>query len=155
MNLVAHSCQLHRLPTVLRCAPSRSDVVYSFTGINHGDRPSKSRVCGMKRVHSLLERTSAAVCLNKSLGSYMIRTLNIRSWCTVSIAIPNVVPVKTQILQCSSRLWVPTSTYKTQLTSIWSISCNIHHLVHQQSQNKIQGQRFEKVPLATTGRQIQ
>jgi len=77
MNPVAHSCQLHGLPTVLRFAPSRSDVVCVFTGINHGERPSKSRVCVIKMVHSSLERMSADVCLKKSLGSYMIQTLKI------------------------------------------------------------------------------
>jgi len=90
------------------------------------------------------EWTSADVCLKKSLGSYMLQTLNIMSWCMVSIAIPNVVTVKTQIVLCSTRLRVPTSTYKTQLASMWSISCNIEHLVHQQSQQKIQWSMFQQ-----------
>ena len=132
MNPVAHSCRLHMLPTILRFAPSRSDVVCLLKWINHSERLSTSRVCVIKTVHSSSGRTSADVCLKKSLRSYMIQTLNIRSWCTVSIAIPHVVMVKTQILLCSSRLRVQTSTYKTPLASMWSMSCNIQHRVHQQ-----------------------
>jgi len=144
MNAVAHSCRLHRLPSVLWFSPSLSDVECLYTGINHGEQLSKSRVCVIKTAHSLLERMSADVCLKKSLRSYMIQTPNIRSWSTVSIAIPNVVTVKTQILLCSSWLRVPTLTSKMQLASLWSISCNTKHLVHQQSQHKIQCLIFRK-----------
>jgi len=138
MNPVAHSHRLHGLKTVRRFAPSLSDIVFFLTLINHGSRPSRSRVCVIKTVHSSSERTSADVGLKKSLGYYMIQTVNILSWCTVSIAIHNVLTVKTQILLYSSRLRVPTSTLKMHLASMWSISCNIQDLVHQQSQHKIQ-----------------
>jgi len=79
MNPVAYPCRLHRLPTALRFAPSQSNVGSLFTGINRGDQPSISGVCVIKTVHSLSERTSADVCLKKSLGSYMIQMLNIMS----------------------------------------------------------------------------
>ena len=79
MDHVARSCRLHWLPTVLRFAPNRSDVLWLFIGINHDEHPSKSRVCVIKPVHSSLERTIADICLKKSVGSYIIQTLNIRS----------------------------------------------------------------------------
>ena len=79
MNPVGPSCQLHGLPTILRFGPSWSVVVCLFTGINHSEQRSKSRVCVIKRVHSSSERISADVCLKKSLGSYIIKTLNIMS----------------------------------------------------------------------------
>ena len=144
MNPVAHSCRLHGLPTALWFAPSRSDFVCLFTRINHGERQSKSRACVIKTVHSSLERTSADVCLKKYLGFHMIQRRNIVSWCMVSIAIPNVVTVETQILLFPSRLRVPTLTWKMQLASIWSISCKIQRLVNQQSQQKIQWSMFRK-----------
>jgi len=142
MNLIAHSCRLHGLPTILWFAPSWSDVVSVFTGISHSDQPSKSSYCVIETVYSSSEWTTADVSPKKSLRSCMIQTLNIRWWYLVSIAIRNVVTVKPQILFCSSRLRVPTSTYKTQLASMWSISCNIQHLAHQQSQHKIQWMKF-------------
>ena len=79
MNPVAHSWPLHRLPTVLRFAPIQSVVVCLFTGMNRGERPPKSCVCDIQTVHSSIERTSADVCLKKSLGSYMQQTLKIMS----------------------------------------------------------------------------
>jgi len=138
IHCVAHSCWLHGLPTVLRFAQSRSDDACFVIQIIRGGRPPKSHLCEIKTVHSSTERTSADVCLKESQGSYMKQTPNIISWCTVSIAIPNVATVKWQILLCSSWLSVPTSTSMTQLASTWSISCNILHLVHQQSLYKIQ-----------------
>jgi len=69
MNPVAHSCRLHWLPSVLRFAPSRSNILCLFTGINRGEPPPKSSVCEIQTVHSSSERTSADVCLKKSLGS--------------------------------------------------------------------------------------
>jgi len=78
----------------------------------------------------------------------MKQRLNIMSWCMVSIAIPNVLTVKMQILLCSSRLSVPTSTYKTQLASMWSISCNIQHLIHQRSKHKIHWSMFQQKNLS-------
>jgi len=144
MNHVAHSCWLHKLPTILWFAPSRSNVVWLFTAINHSEQQPKSRVCEIQTMHSSTERMSADVCLKKSLGSYMRQMLNFMWWCMVSIAIPNVVTVKTQILRCSSRLSIPTSTTKTQLASMWSISSNIHYLVHQQSQHKIKWSMLQK-----------
>jgi len=111
MNPVAHSCLLHRLPSILRFAPSHSKVLCLFTGINHGEQPSKSRGCVIKTVPSPLERMSADVCLKKSLGSHMIQTLNISSWSTVSIAIPNVATVTTHMLLCSSQSRVGTASH--------------------------------------------
>ena len=78
LNPAAYSCWLHRFLTVLRFAPSRFDVMYLFTGINHGERPPKCRVWEIKTVHSLTERTSADVCLKLSYGSYMKQTPNDR-----------------------------------------------------------------------------
>jgi len=91
-----------------------------------------------------MERTTADVCLQQSLRSYMQQTLNFMSWCMGSIAIPTVVTVKTEILLCSNRLSIPTSTYKTHLSSMWSKSCNIQHLVHPQSQHTTQWSMFWK-----------
>jgi len=144
MNPVGHSCRFHGLRMVLRFALSRSNVGWGFTGINHSEWPSKSCVWELKTLHSLLERTSADVCLKQSLGSYMKQTINFMSWCTVSIAMPNVVTVKTQMLLCSNRLRVPTLTWKMQRASMWSISCIIQHLIHQQRWHKIQSSRFQK-----------
>jgi len=110
MNPVAHSCRLHGLPTILWFSPIQSDVVRLFTGMNHGERPSKSLVCVIQTVHSLSEKTSPDLSLTTSLGSCMIQTVNIRSWCTVRIAIPNVVTFRTQLLLCTSQLRFPTST---------------------------------------------
>ena len=59
-----------------------------------------------------------------------------------------------EILHCSSRWSVPTSKQKMQLASMWSISCNIQHLTHQQSQLKIQWSMLQKEPFTTTGKQI-
>jgi len=133
MNPVAHSCQLHGLPIIMQFAPTQSDVVCSFGVRNHAEPLPKSCFCDIKMVNSLWERTSADVCLKKSQGSWMKQTLNIMSWCTVSIDIPHIVTVKMQILFCSSQLSIPTWTLKRQLPSMSSISCNIQHLVHQQS----------------------
>jgi len=79
INPVTHSCRLHGWLNVVRFAPSRSDDLCLFTGINRGEQPSKSRVCVIKTVHSSSERTSADVCVKKSLGFHIIQTLNIRS----------------------------------------------------------------------------
>jgi len=56
----------------------------------------------------------------------------------------NEVTVTMQILLCSSWWNIPTWTLKTQLASMWSISCNIQHLAQQQSQLKIQCSMFRK-----------
>ena len=119
-------------------------MVYLFTGLSHGEQPQKSSLCEIQTVRSSTERTSADVCLEISLGSYMQQTLNIMSGCTVGIAIPNVWTVRMQILLCSNRLSVPTSTYKMQHTSMWSISSNIEQLVQQQSQLRIQWSMLRK-----------
>jgi hypothetical protein len=50
----------------------------------------------------------------------------------------NAVRVKTLIFLCSSRLSKSSSTYKMQLASMWSISCNIQHLAHQYCQHRTQ-----------------
>ena len=82
----------------------------------------------------------------------MKQMLNIMSRCTVSIAIPNEVTVKTQILLCSNRLSVPTATLKTQRASMWCILCNISSI--NEVKTKYNGQCSEKEPFATTGRQL-
>ena len=56
-----------------------------------------------------MDRTSVDVCLKQSPESYMKQTLQIMFWRTVSIAIPNLVTVKTQSLLHSEWLSVPTS----------------------------------------------
>jgi len=153
-NPVAHSSRLHRLPTVLRFAPSQSDVVCSFTGINHGERPPKSHCCEIKTVHSLMERTSADVCLKKSLGSYIKQTLNIMSWCTVTIAIPNVVTVETRMFLCSTGLSVPPrhKWCSVPLCGPYLVTSNISSI--NKGNTKYNGQCSKKEPFATTSRQI-
>jgi len=76
LNPAAYSCWLHRNLTVLRFAPSRFDVVYLFTGINHREWPPKCLVWGIETVHSLTERTSADLCLELFYGTFMKQTLN-------------------------------------------------------------------------------
>jgi len=71
-------------------------------------------------------------------------TLTIKSCCTVSLTIPILLTVKRQILLCSRWLNIATLTYKTQLASILSISCNIQHLAQQQSQCKLQWSMLRK-----------
>jgi len=39
---------------------------------------------------------------------------------------------------CFSQSSVPTLTWRTQLPSMWSVSCNIQHLAHEQSQHNMQ-----------------
>ena len=94
--------------------------------------------------HSLTERTSGDVCLKTSLGSYLNHTLTIKSQYTVSMTIPTEVTLKTLILLCSNWWNLPTLTQKTQLASMWSISCNIQHLAQQQGQHKIQWSMLRK-----------
>jgi len=65
-------------------------------------------------------------------------TLTIKSCCRVSLTIPNLLTVNRLILLCSRWVNVPTLTWKTQLASIVSISCNIQHFAQQQSQCKLQ-----------------
>ena len=103
--------------------------------MSHGERPLKCCVCGIYTVHPSMERTSADVCLKISHGSYIVTD---DKECPVSVAIPNSVMVKMEMLHCSSRWSVPTSTYMTQLASMLSISCHIEHLVNQQSQHTTQ-----------------
>jgi hypothetical protein len=53
------------------------------------------------------------------------------------MTIPKEVSVKTLILLCSNLSNLPTLTYKTQLASMWSVSCNIQHLANEEGQHKI------------------
>jgi len=69
---------------------------------------------------------------------YINHRLTIKIWCTFSMTIPNEVTVQMRILLCSWLPNLPTLTYNTQLASMWSISCNIQHLTHQQGLHKIQ-----------------
>jgi hypothetical protein len=55
-------------------------------------------------------------------------TLTIKSWCTVSLTIPDLLTVKNQVLLGSRYVNVLTLTYTTQLAAILSISCIIQHL---------------------------
>jgi len=97
---------------------------------------------------------SADVCLKFSPGYCLQLMLTFKSCCTVSLTIPYLLTVKRQIRLCSRWLNVPTLTYKTQLASILSISCNIEHLAQQQSQCKLQWSILRKEPFATSSRQI-
>ena len=81
---------------------------------------------------------SADIYLQGSLGYYMKLTLKIMSCCTVNLTIPILLTVIWQILLCSRWLNVPTLTWKTQLASILSISCNVQYLAQQHSQNRLQ-----------------
>jgi len=68
----------------------------------------------------------------------MKHTLTIKWYYTVRVTIANDVTVKTLILVCSSWTNVSPLTYKTQLPSMWSTSCNIQHLAQEQSKHMIQ-----------------
>jgi len=91
-----------------------------------------------------MERTSGDVCLKTSPGCYMNHTRTIKLWCTVSMTIPNELMVKTQIWLCSRWSNLPTMTSKTQLASMWTISCNIKHLAQHQGQHKTQWSMLRK-----------
>ena len=97
LNPAAYGRRLHRLATVLQYATSRSNHECLFTGMNRCEWQPKSRVCEIKRVHSSTERMSADVSLQKSPGSSRKQMLNLMWWCTISIAVPNVVTVKMQV----------------------------------------------------------
>ena len=77
MNPVAHNCRLHGLPTILRLAPCRSNVVGVLTGIYNGEGPPEFHVCEIKMVNSSPEWMSADVHPQESLGSYMNQMLNV------------------------------------------------------------------------------
>jgi hypothetical protein len=143
-NPAAHSCKLQGIPADPQCAVSLSDDMCLGTGIYCGERQMKSHAWYIWKGHSSTERTSGDVCLKTSPGSYMKHFLTINLWCMVSMTIPNDVRVKTQILICSSWLNLPTLTYKTQLASMWSISCIIEHLTQQQGQHKIEWSMLQK-----------
>jgi len=64
--------------------------------------------------------------------------LTIQSCYTVSLTIPDLLTVRMQSLLCWSWVNIPTLTYKTQLASILSISCDIQHLAQQHCQHKLQ-----------------
>jgi len=71
-------------------------------------------------------------------------TLSIKSGCMVSLTIPTLLKVTSQIWQCSRWFNIPTLTYKTQLASILSICCNIQHPAQQQSQHKLQWSMLQR-----------
>jgi len=98
LNHAAFDCRLQGFPTIPQFAISRSDVVCLFTRINRGLRQPKSRDCLIYTAYASRERTSGDVCLKKSQGSYMKRTIKIKSYCIVSITIPILVMVKMLIL---------------------------------------------------------
>jgi len=79
-------------------------------------------------------------------------TLTIKSSCMVSVTIPDLLAVKREILLCSRCVNIPTLTYKTQLASILSITCNIQHLAQQQSQRKRQWSMLRKRTFRHSGR---
>jgi len=81
-------------------------------------------------------------------------TLTIKSCCTVCLTIPILGTVKTLILRCSCWSNVPNMTYKTQLASISSISCNILHVAHHQSLHKRQWSMLRNRSFDSSSRQI-
>jgi hypothetical protein len=100
-NPPQYSFKLQEFPTALRFAISQSDVVWLLAGIHCSARKPKSHDGQILIEYWLRERTSADVCLKWSLGDYMKLMLTIKSCCTISITIPNVVTVKIDILFCS------------------------------------------------------
>jgi len=143
-NPTGYSWRLYGFATVPQFGVSQSHVVCLFTGTNCAKQQQKSLDCMIYTGHSSTERTSGDVCPKTYPWCWMTQMLKIRSWCMVSIAIPNAVMVKTQILFCSSSSNIPTLTYKMQFASMWSISCNIWHLAHQQSRHMIQWSMLRK-----------
>jgi hypothetical protein len=89
---------------------SWSDDVCLFTGIHRDGRPLISHDWLILKEYSAIERTLGDICLKASLWSDLNHTLTLKSSCTVSMAIPNQVTVKTLILLCSKWLNLPTLT---------------------------------------------
>jgi len=138
MNSTVYSYRLQMFPTVPRFAVCQSNVFCLYTAIHRGEWQLTSHVCKIWTQKSYMEMMPGDVCLKTSPGSYMKQMLKIRSCGTVSITIANLVTVKPQIVLCSSWSNIPILTYKMQLASMWSTSCNIWHLANQQSQHKLQ-----------------
>jgi len=144
MNLAEYGCKLQRCPTSPRCAIGRSDAVRLFTWIQCGVQQPRSNDCQIYIAQGWRDRMSADVCLKYSPGYYMKLMLSIKSCCTVSLTIPNLLTVKREILLCSRWVNIPTLTWKTQLASILSMFGNIQHLAQQQSQCKPQWSMLRK-----------
>jgi len=123
MNPTAYSCTLQGFPTVLQLAVFWSDVVCLITGMNRGKRWPKSDVCNIQTPNDWTERTSCDIRLTKSLGCYMRYTSKIKSCCTVSITIPNVMTVKTQ-------------TFFVHVDQAYIIDATCLHVVHIKLQHR-------------------
>jgi len=152
MNPAAYGCMLQKYPNIPQWAESRSYGVCLFSGINTAVGQLKSHDCQIYTPNGSRDRTSCDVCLNRSLGYYMKLMVTIKSCCTVSITISNLVIVKSQILLCSTWSNVPTVTQMTQLASMSSICCNIQHLAQPQSQYN---QQLSILPVRTVRPSLQ
>jgi len=144
MNPAEYAWMVQWFHSVQRFAISLSDVLCLCTGINSFVRQPKSHDCQIWTGYTSRERMAGDVCLTKSPGYYMKLALKIRSCCTVHLTILILVTVKTQILVCTSWSNVPTFTYKMQLASILSISCNIQHLAQWHGPHKLQCSMLRK-----------
>jgi len=122
--------RLQMFSTFLWFAVSHSNRFCLCTQRNTGKQQMNPDVCETRRGHCLLGRMSSDVSVKKSPGSWKKQMLNSKSCCKVSLTIPNIVTVKTQILLCSIWSNIPTLT---QLTSMWSICYNIQYIAQQQS----------------------
>jgi len=138
MNHAAYGCKVWGFPTAPLFALSRSNVDCLITGIHCRVWQPELHDCQNRIGHCSRERMSADGCLKWTPGCYMKLTLSIKSCCTVSITIPISLKMTRQMLLFSRWINVPTLTYKMQLASILSISCNIQHIGKQQSHRKLQ-----------------
>jgi len=144
MNPTAYSSRLQGFPTILWFAATGCDIVCFDTRITTVERVPTSRDSNIAQWQSSMKRMSGDVRLKISQGSYMTETRNIMKYCTVNIAIPDIVTVKWQILLSSSWSSIPTLISRTNLASMWSLSCNIQLLTHPQSQHKMQWSMLRK-----------
>lgn len=102
-----------------------------------------------------MEWTSCDVCIIIFMGLYLKQMLHI-GWCSmISIAIPNTVADRMQISLCSSQSSISPLTESMPVNSLESMSCNIQHLAHHDSQHKYRGHCIATQLFITSGYQIQ
>jgi hypothetical protein len=73
LHIAARDCNDHAISV------SRSDVGCLITGIHQHERQRISRVCSIDKAHSLTERTSGDLSLQRLPGSYMNHTVTRKS----------------------------------------------------------------------------
>jgi hypothetical protein len=154
MHRSEYGCKLQGLPNAPQFGKTLSSDCHLLTGTNYGIQPPKLPNCLILIRCTSRERWSADIWLKLSPRYYMKLTLTIRSGCTVRVTIVDLLTVKEQILLCLRWVNVLNLTYKTQLASILSITCNIQHLTQPQSPCKRQWSMIGKEVFATSGGQI-